>query len=372
MIKYARPEIQLENGYLKGKRVIWIKFKYDPNLIRIVGRIQHCRWNYEKKAWYIPFKHFDQDHFVKIISNKARINITMISMTNTSGLHIQRLSETHSPKLPDGFLDLLQQKRYSKSTIKIYSSYFSQYQEYFANDDLKQISTDQINAYIVELINNLGISSSQQNQRINAIKFYYEKVLGRTKAYYKVERPKKARKLPTVLSKNEVNLLLNITGNLKHKCILTTIYSSGLRRSELINLKVEDIDSQRSLIRIQAAKGKKDRYTLLSEKLILLLREYYKAYRPKVWLFEGQNGGKYSTTSVAKIVKSAVKKAGIQKHVTPHCLRHSFATHLLEQGTNLRYIQEILGHEDPKTTQIYTRVATNELSNIRSPFDDFD
>jgi len=372
MIKYARPEVQLENGYLKGKRVIWIRFKYNPNLIRILGKVQHCRWNYVKKAWYIPVKYFDQDDFLKKISNKAKINMTRITMTKISNPYVQRPAETQPLKLPDGFLDLLQQKRYSMSTIKIYSSYFSQFQEYFANYDLKKISTDQINSYIVELINNIGISASQQNQRINAIKFYYEKVLGRTKAYYNVERPKKERKLPTVLSKHEVNLLLNITGNLKHKCILTTIYSSGLRRSELINLKVEDIDSTRRLIRITGAKGKKDRHTLLSEKLILLLREYYKAYRPKVWLFEGQKGGKYSTTSVAKIVRSAVIKAGIQKHVTPHCLRHSFATHLLEQGTNLRYIQEILGHEDPKTTQIYTRVATNELSKIRSPLDDFD
>ena len=136
-------------------------------------------------------------------------------------------------------------------------------------------------------------------------------------------------------------------------------------------MKLEDIDSKRKLIKIRDAKGKKDRYTILSNNLINLLREYYRAYKPKDWLFEGQNGGRYSTTSIEKIFKAAVKKAGIKKQVTPHSLRHSFATHLLEQGTNLRYIQEILGHVNPKTTQIYTYVATNELGNIRNPLDDF-
>lgn len=366
MIKSEKPEIVLKIGHLNGESVIWIRFKYNQELIQIVKSIRYCKWNHLKKAWYIPAKGFDLEVLKKLVSNKASINSSKIS-----DLEKKRRGEIHARKIPEGYLKLLQQKRYSKSTIKTYTSYFRQFQDYFANYDLKQISVDQINSYIVELINEHSISPSQQNQRINAIKFYYEKVLGRAKEYYKVERPRKERKLPTVLSKQEVHLLLNLIDNLKHKCILTTIYSAGLRRSELIHLKVEDIDSQRRLIKIRGAKGKKDRYTLLSDKLIELLRKYYRVYSPKEWLFEGQNGGEYSTTSVAKIFKAAVKKAGIKKHITPHSLRHSFATHLLEQGTNLRYIQEILGHENPKTTQIYTRVATNELSNIRSPLDDF-
>ena len=183
--------------------------------------------------------------------------------------------------LPYGFLELLQQKRYSESTIKTYTSYFRQFQDYFSDYDLKQISIDQINSYILELINDRNISPSQQNQRINAIKFYYEKVLGRTKEFYHVERPRRERKLPTVLSKGEVYLLLNQTNNLKHRCILTTIYSAGLRRSELIQLKLVDIDSKRKLIKIRGAKGKKDRYSILSNTLLNLLREYYRAYRPE-------------------------------------------------------------------------------------------
>jgi site-specific recombinase XerD len=275
-------------------------------------------------------------------------------------------------KILETYLRILQQKRYSSNTIKTYTSYFTQFQEYFGNDHLHHVSTEQINSYILELVNKSGISPSQQNQRINSIKFYYEKVLGREKEYYKIERPRKERKLPTVLTKREVQQILENIKNVKHKCILTTIYSAGLRRSELINLKVSDIDSKRGLIKIRGSKGKKDRYTLLSVELIKLLRKYYRIYGPDDWLFEGQHGHQYSATSIARILQKALRKAGIQKHATPHSLRHSFATHLLEQGTNLRYIQEILGHEDPKTTQIYTHVATNEISKIRSPLDDFD
>ncbi len=171
------------------------------------------------------------------------------------------------------------------------------------------------------------------------------------------------------MSLDEVDHLFQKASNLKHKCILMTIYSGGLRRSELINLKITDIDSQRMLIKVVAAKGKKDRYTCLSEKLLLHLREYYIKYKPHKWLFEGLNGRPYSATSIEKIFQSAVRKANINKYVTPHSLRHSFATHLLEQGINLRYIQELLGHASTKSTELYTRVASNELRKIRNPLD---
>ena len=147
------------------------------------------------------------------------------------------------------------------------------------------------------------------------------------------------------------------------------IYSGGLRRSELINLRTEDIDSHRKLIKIRGSKGNKDRYTLLSEKILILLREYYRQYRPGEWLFEGQDGGRYSATSIEKIFRQAASKAGIRKYVTPHSLRHSFATHLLEQEISLRHIQEILGHSSSKTTEIYTRVSFSNIQNVQSPFD---
>ena len=214
------------------------------------------------------------------------------------------------------------------------------------------------------------ISVSQQNQRINAIKFYYEKVLGRDKQYYDIHRPKKEQKLPKVLGKEEIKKILNCTENIKHKAILSLLYSAGLRRSELINLQLTDIDSSRMVILIHGGKGKKDRISLLSQKLLILLRDYYKKYKPGKNLFEGQNRAKYSPTSIGKILKRSAKKAGIQKKVTPHMLRHSFATHLLEQGTDLRFIQELLGHNSSKTTEIYTHVAVKNLVDIKNPIDD--
>ncbi|MDO9581435.1 MAG: site-specific integrase [FCB group bacterium] len=269
------------------------------------------------------------------------------------------------------FKELLILKRYSENTQNIYCNYFKDFQIYFNNDELEELSTEQINKYILNLIQSKSISISQQNQRINAIKFYYEKVLGKSKQYYKLHRPHKEHKLPKVLSKNEVKEILNSCNNIKHHCILILLYSAGLRRSELINLKVSDIDSERMVININGAKGNKDRVSLLSENTLRLLRKYYKEFKPEMYLFEGMNGGKYSPTSIAKVLKNAANKAGIQKNVTPHMLRHSFATHLLEQGTDLRYIQELLGHSSSKTTEIYTHVSNKAISKIKNPVDDF-
>jgi len=269
------------------------------------------------------------------------------------------------------YTDLLIQKRYSENTIKTYCNYFKDFCIYFNNKPLEIITTSQINSYILDLIKSKNISISQQNQRINAIKFYYEKVLRRDKQYYELYRPKKEHKLPKVLSKNEIKKIFDVTSNLKHKCILMLIYSAGLRRSELLNLKFNDIDSKRMIIHIHEAKGKKDRISLLSDNLLQLLRQYYKEYRPKKYLFEGQYGGQYSASSVGNILKKSAKKAGIRKTVTPHMLRHSFATHLLEQGTDLRYIQELLGHGSSKTTEIYTHVSKKAIDQIKNPMDDF-
>ena len=272
-------------------------------------------------------------------------------------------------ELPSGYLEKLIQKRYSQNTIKTYVSYMSSFMEEFNNRNPGSVTTPEINEYILKLIRTKGISSSQQNQRINAIKFYFEQVLGRKKAYYQLDRPKKDKRLPKILTVEEVELILKHCENLKHKCILMTLYSGGLRRSELINLKITDIDSQRMLIRITNSKGNKDRNTLLSEKLLKLLRDYYRYHKPKIWLFEGQGGGQYSATSIANIFRKAIRKAQITKHATPHTLRHSFATHLLEQGINLRYIQELLGHSSIKTTEIYTHVSSKQLSKIKNPLD---
>ncbi|MFE3869601.1 tyrosine-type recombinase/integrase [Flavobacterium sp. LS2P90] len=187
----------------------------------------------------------------------------------------------------------------------------------------------------------------------------------------KIHRPKRSKVLPNVLSKGEIKLILNAHSNIKHKSMLSMIYSCGLRRSELLNLKFSDIDSKRNIVLLKNAKGKKDRIAPLSPKILKMLRDYYIAYKPKNWLFEGQiSGEQYSEQSLQNVLKQALKKAKISKPVSLHWLRHSYATHLLESGTDLRYIQELLGHSSSKTTEIYTHVSTKSIQQIKSPFDD--
>jgi len=269
------------------------------------------------------------------------------------------------------YKSLLIQKRYSDNTIKIYCNYFKDFALYFREKQLETVTANQINQYILELIKVRNISISQQNQPINAIKFYYEKILGREKQYYDLHRPRRGKRLPKVLSKSEIRKIFDSCTNIKHKCILILIYSAGLRRSELLDLKITDIDSERMIINIRGAKGEKDRITLLSKNTLALLRNYYREYKPHDFLFEGQKGGKYSATSVANILKKISVKAGIRQTVTPHMLRHSFATRLLEQGTDLRYIQELLGHNSSKTTEIYTHVSKKAIDKIQNPVDEF-
>jgi len=212
-----------------------------------------------------------------------------------------------------------------------------------------------------------SISASQQNQRINAIKFYYEQLLGRQKEYYQLHRPHKEQRLPQVLSEEEIAKILKTITNLKHRCILSLIYSAGLRLSETVNFKVNDINSDRNLIIIHNGKGKKDRTTVLSRSILALLREYYLKYRPRLYLFEGFPGKKYSPRSIQAIFKKALERSGIKRHATVHTLRHSFATHLLERGTDLRYIQSLLGHFSSKTTEVYTHVTKIGFEKNQQP-----
>ncbi|WP_349664893.1 tyrosine-type recombinase/integrase [Cellulophaga lytica] len=204
---------------------------------------------------------------------------------------------------------------------------------------------------------------------MNAIKFYIEKVLNLPKVQYDFCRPRKAKKLPKVLSLQEVADIITVTNNIKHKTILKMIYGCGLRISECVNLKVEDIDSNNMRVWVRNAKGNKDRITLLSPTMLAQLRAYYIVYKPKKWLFEGADGKQYSASSIRQVFNRSKKKARVHMPATVHTLRHSFATHLLDAGTNLRYIQKLLGHNSSKTTEIYTHVSTTNLINITSPLD---
>jgi site-specific recombinase XerD len=256
--------------------------------------------------------------------------------------------------------------------MRTYHSLLLRFLNAFASQGLEAINSFpplQINLYHQEL-QQKGHSFTHINQSINAIKFYYTKILNRLEmSLAGIDRPAKEKKLPKVLSKEEVAAILKTVTNLKHRCLLLLLYSGGLRISEVINLELSDIQTNRNLLLIRGAKGFKDRTTLLSGKLLEELRLYYKQYKPKVWLFEGQEGGRYTVESTRRVFHAALEKAGIKQSATPHTLRHSFATHLLEQGTDLRYIQELLGHSSSRTTEIYTHITKYGLDKIISPLD---
>ena len=369
----SRPSIKLIPSVHKRRKVILLRFDNDAKIVESIKAIPGSNWSNSIKSWYF----FHDEFKLNAIFNKLK----PFAYIDYSSLKEPLLSEEVSKKklsiqkvekvvIPKSYINKLDQKRYSKNTKDIYTHYFADFIRYFKGREINQINSEEINDYILKLIREKQISHSQQNQRINAIKFYYEKVLEREKALYNIERPRKANSLPNVLSAAEIKLMIDKTNNIKHKCAISLLYSAGLRRSELINLKNTNIISDQMLIKIESSKGNKDRYVGLSHFQLGLLRIYYKEYHPAHWLFEGQKGKQYSAASILKIVKDAARKAGIKRKVTPHMLRHSFATHHLEQGTDLRYIQEFLGHHSSKTTEIYTHVAKTDFRRFKNPLDE--
>ncbi len=269
------------------------------------------------------------------------------------------------------FSKLLEIKRYSKSTIAQYTSILRLYAMAFNIEDWEKLNDKDIlnNAYL--FITKKQLSYSSQKQFLSALYLFYKEMFNRILNLDALRPRKKPENHPPVLSKNEVERILKLTKNIKHKAMLSTIYALGLRSSELINLKTENIDSERNMVYIINAKGQKDRGVMFPNKLKTLLRTYYLEYKPKVYLFEGQKGGAYSARSLQAVMKQACKRAGIKKKATLHTLRHSFATHLLENGTDLRIIQELLGHKSIKTTQIYLHISKTTIQKIKSPFEDF-
>lgn len=275
----------------------------------------------------------------------------------------------HSPSI-EQFTDWLKARRFSPNTIKVYSETVLIFLKFHSDKQPHEIDNRDIERFNKEYILARNLSSSFQNQFVNAVKLYFQVVQNRNLQPSLIIRPKREKLLPNVLSKEEVKSILDAARNVKHKMMLSLIYSCGLRCGELIALKPEHIDSKRMIVIIKQSKGKKDRIVPLSEKILLQLREYFKSFRPKNYLFEGQVvGEKYDARSLQNVLKQNVKRAGIRKPVTLHWLRHSYATHLLEAGTDLRYIQELLGHSSSKTTEIYTHVSTHNLQKIKSPFD---
>ena len=269
------------------------------------------------------------------------------------------------------YVELLRLKNYSANTLKTYKNWFIIFLNHFPDRKPSTITKYEIMDFLVHYRNSEKWSSTVQNQLINAIKFFYEQLLHQPQQVYDLPRAKKEFRLPAVFSEQELKRIIQSTENLKHRTILCLAYSAGLRVSELVNLKIRDIDTDRMVITLRAAKGKKDRQVMLSPVILELMRAYYIAERekPKVWLFEGQYGGQYTTRSIEEVIKNSKKKAGVTKKGSIHALRHSFATHLMESGTDLMTIKDLLGHNSLSTTSIYTHVSKKHISKVQSPLD---
>jgi integrase/recombinase XerD len=336
----------------KDENRIAVYFEKNQDLIARIKQIEGARWSQQKTVWHIP----------DTIENRERFKIEPLANSLPSPEGIAQIEK---------FKQWMLSKRYSQSTIGTYSEALKSFLVFYREKPVAEINNEDVIIYNNEYILKNNLSASYQNQIVNAIKLFFMTVRETKIEVDKIHRPKRAKLLPNVLSKEEIKLILNAHSNIKHKTMLSLIYSCGLRRGELLNLKPNDIDSKRGIVIIRQSKGKKDRIVPLSPKILEMLREYYIGYKPKTWLFEGQISGEhYSEKSLQSILKQALHKTGVRKSVTLHWLRHSYATHLLENGTDLRYIQELLGHSSSKTTEIYTHVSTKSIQQIKSPFDD--
>ena len=336
----------------KGIARISVAFEKNIELIARIKTIEGSRWSQSLGVWHIP----DTEE------NRLRFKLPLHSISTPSEEGILQIEK---------FKQWLLSKRYSPSTLKTYSEALKSFLIFYREKPISEISNEDVIIYNNEYILKNNLSASYQNQIVNAIKLFFQTIRETKMLVDKIHRPKRSKLLPNVLSKEEIKLILNVHNNIKHKMMLSLIYSCGLRCGELLALKPVHIDSKRNIVLLKNSKGQKDRIVPLSPFILEMLREYYKIFKPKTYLFEGQNIGlPYDARSLQLILKQALQKTGITKPATLHWLRHSYATHLLESGTDLRYIQELLGHSSSKTTEIYTHVSTKSIQQIKSPFDD--
>jgi integrase/recombinase XerD len=342
-------------GEHRNKPVIWLPFPYDKQKIAAVKSFQ-ARYSHTKKSWYLPDASSVREGLGLPLKSPVGKNI------------LARIAPVNQPTLHTMDEQLIL-KGYSINTRRVYVTEFAQLLYLLGEVPVSCLSTEKIRSYLLYCHQTLQLSENQIHSRLNAIRFYFEQVLGREKMFVDIPRPKKPAQLPKVLSTRDIKKLFAACENPKHQLMLQLCYGMGLRVSEVVALKIEHIDSTRMQVLVAGAKGKKDRYVQLPATVLQALRDYYRQYQPKDYLFEGQYGGAYSTRSVQAVFKNAMRKAGIRKSVGVHSLRHSYATHLHEYGTDIGFIQKLLGHNNIKTTLIYTQVSHATASRIQSPLD---
>lgn len=396
-LEAAMEKINCTPVHHRGKDCMGLYFAYNPQLQGILRHADFVHWSQSKKCWYIANEKDSIIQLQKLLAGSAELSISQeenrvhsVIVEKKSGREIppaQISSNTKNSLKPvtvqaisvenQEALQLYHQqlilKGYSQSTIRTYENEFRQFLHSIKDNAAQRFPVSRLKDYFQYCFTTLKLSENTIHSKINAIKFYYEQVLHREKFFWEIPRPKKPLQMPKLLNEDELRKLFNALINRKHKAMLFTAYSAGLRVSEVVNLKIADIDSQRMQIFIERAKGKKDRYVNLSPVLLDILRKYLLEYkpRPKLYLFESeQTLSAYPTRTAQQIFANAKSKAGIKKEVGIHSLRHSFATHLLDKGTDIKYIKELLGHFNIKTTERYLHVSKKQLINIVSPLDD--
>lgn len=370
--------LQLDLALHQHQQVILLQFPYRKDWVELMRQLPQNRWSATLKCWYLPYNEqaitliyqtFENSKEMRIEISDALQTILTKKVADTA---IQPTTATCIDRTAEitQFTKWMRSRRYSESTIKTYTQALRVFLRFCGSKTIDEIDHEDIIEFNNQYIVANQYSSSLQNQVVNAIKLFFRVIEHTRLDIDLIHRPKRAKLLPNVLSKEEVKLLLGGIINLKHRMMLSLIYACGLRCGELLRLMPVHIDSSRMILLVKQGKGRKDRIVPLSQKIIDLLRAYYKLYRPKVYLFEGMTAGApYDERSLQQVMKQSVQKAGLLKPATLHWLRHSYATHLLESGTDLRYIQEILGHSSSRTTEIYTHVSTQSIQKIMSPFD---
>jgi len=361
-------EVIITKSYHEEQHLFCIHFNSNKQFDEVCEGMEST-WNRSNSCWTLKNNKENLKLIYASFRGVAYVNARAVfNKDQPKILKVNRIKEASYP-IPAEYKAMLIRRRYSKNTYVTYTSMFQDFLNFLKGQELETVTDEDIREYQDYLVTKRKVAISTQNQAINAIKFYFEKVKGGERKTYYIERPRKEYKLPKTLSKEEVLAMLSSINNTKHKVIVGLLYSAGLRLNELISLKIEDLDFDQSLIFIRNAKGKKDRITLFSDNIKQNILDYILEYSPINWLLESPKKGRYSGASISKVVKTAASKAGVKKNVTPHMLRHSFATHLLEQGVDIRYIQELLGHSSPNTTMIYTHVSKADFFKLASPLD---
>ncbi len=384
----------------KGQACIGIYFKRDALLQSLIQTQAGARWSRTNSCWYIACtkSNFDQlvlalkgitivetETFEKYLpGNKSPATQPFIEIKKSIATIPAQEIKTNTSKKSGAisientqafteYKNRLILKGYSPSTVRTYCNEFQTFLQTLKNNAAKDITPAELQRYILYCINKLKLRENTVHSRINALKFYYEQVLNKEKMFFEIPRPKKPGILPKVISKERIADLINSIENVKHKTIIMLTYACGLRVSEVVSLKVKAIDGQRKTIFIEKAKGKKDRVVSLNPNMLLMLREYYRQYQPKYYLFEGQFENEHlSERSMQQVIQKAKRKAGIIQDGSMHMLRHSFATHLLDKGIDVVFIQKLLGHNNIKTTLRYLHVTNKDLVNILSPLEDIE